>query len=89
VGDLMDILRSQALRYRYTIMPGMTHGQWADLTSFGHRILTWHREVEVAVEQLEFLRRQGCDEAQGYLFAKALPAADLDGWLRSADRTLA
>ncbi|HEY4069297.1 MAG TPA: EAL domain-containing protein [Burkholderiaceae bacterium] len=30
--------------------------------------------------QLEYLRRQGCDEGQGYHYSKALPAADLDAW---------
>ena len=27
--------------------------------------------------QLEFLRRHGCDEMQGYLFSKPLPEAEL------------
>ncbi|MEO5831667.1 MAG: EAL domain-containing protein [Rhodanobacter sp.] len=30
------------------------------------------------VEQLEFLREQGCDEAQGYYFSKPLPVAQMD-----------
>jgi diguanylate cyclase (GGDEF)-like protein len=29
-------------------------------------------------DQLEFLRRQGCDVIQGYLFSRPLPAADLE-----------
>lgn len=33
--------------------------------------------------QLEFLREQGCDEVQGYLFSRPLPAAAFEAWLRA------
>ncbi|MGE0386009.1 MAG: putative bifunctional diguanylate cyclase/phosphodiesterase [Gammaproteobacteria bacterium] len=33
--------------------------------------------------QLAFLREKGCDQAQGYLFSRPVPAQDLDGMLRS------
>jgi diguanylate cyclase (GGDEF)-like protein/PAS domain S-box-containing protein len=36
--------------------------------------------VETA-EQLDFLRRQGCDEVQGYYFARPMPADEADAWL--------
>jgi EAL domain-containing protein (putative c-di-GMP-specific phosphodiesterase class I)/CheY-like chemotaxis protein len=32
-------------------------------------------------EQLEFLRVRGCDSAQGYLFSRPLPPAELTSWL--------
>ena len=32
---------------------------------------------------LEVLQRSGCDTAQGYLFSKALPSADMERWLAS------
>ena len=36
--------------------------------------------------QLEFLRAQGCDEGQGYLFAKPLPVAQLADWVKTGSR---
>lgn len=42
-----------ALRHKYTLMLGTTHGQWAELQSFGKRVLTWCQELEVACEMLE------------------------------------
>ncbi len=45
------------------------------------RLKTIAEGVET-VEQLEYLRRQGCNEVQGYYFSKPLPAPELDAWLR-------
>ena len=38
-------------------------------------------DVAHGVGQAEQLRAMGCDEVQGYLYAKPLPAADLVRWL--------
>nr|WP_255593499.1 EAL domain-containing protein [Acidovorax sp. sic0104] len=37
--------------------------------------------------QLEFLRAQGCDEGQGYLFSRPLPAQDFEAYLREHAHT--
>ncbi|GAB1390115.1 hypothetical protein MASR1M6_22970 [Rubrivivax sp.] len=34
-----------------------------------------------SAEQLDFLRRQGCDEVQGYYFARPMPADEASAWL--------
>ena len=38
-------------------------------------------------EQLEFLRDRGCDEAQGYLFARPMPATDIECWMAEYNNT--
>jgi diguanylate cyclase (GGDEF)-like protein len=42
------------------------------------------------VEQLNFLRLQRCDQVQGYLFSKPLPADQLESWIkeRSARKSI-
>jgi EAL domain-containing protein (putative c-di-GMP-specific phosphodiesterase class I) len=41
--------------------------------------------IETA-RQEDFLRRQGCDLAQGFLFSPPLPAKDVPGWLLAWQR---
>ncbi|MDP3741475.1 MAG: lyase family protein [bacterium] len=45
---LEQVFRELALKHRYTIMNGRTHGMEAELQSFGKRVLTWIAEFRVA-----------------------------------------
>jgi adenylosuccinate lyase len=43
-------LENLAKKYRFTIMNARTHGQEAELQSFGARVLTWLVEYRIAIE---------------------------------------
>lgn len=45
--------------------------------ALGHKTIAEGIETP---EQLYFLQRIGCDKLQGYLFARPMPAADLENW---------
>jgi len=47
------ILMNMARKYRFTIMNGRTHGQEAELQTFGKRILTWFRDLHLDIRNLE------------------------------------
>ena len=63
---ITETLKSMARKYRYTIMNGRTHGQEADLQSFGKRCLTWlvainedRDKLLAAMENLKYSRLSG------------------------------
>lgn len=51
--DLEKILIKLAEKYRFTIMLSRTHGQWAELQSFGKRVLTWLRDLRLDKENID------------------------------------
>ena len=59
-----------------TAIVGMAHGLRCRVVAEG---------IETQ-EQLQFLRAQGCDEGQGFLFSHPLPAAQCGAWLRANRR---
>ncbi len=52
-STLEEIIKGMASRYRYTIMNGRTHGQEAELQTFGKRCLTWLQDLRVDLENQE------------------------------------
>jgi adenylosuccinate lyase len=55
IGDaqaLLNAIRDKAILYRYTPMNGRTHGQEAEVQSFGRRCLTWYRDIETGLSNL-------------------------------------
>lgn len=42
---LLEVLNGLAIKYRHTPMTGMTHGQAAEVQTFGKRGLTWWRDI--------------------------------------------
>jgi len=64
----------------------ITHAIIALSDSLGLRCIAEGVETEA---QLEFLRRHGCEEAQGFLFTRALPDDQLSGWWRAREDSMA
>jgi len=60
----------------------------ASVIAMGHALgLCVIAEGVETEQQLEFLKGRGCDEVQGYLFAKPVAASEVAGLLGSAHRT--
>ncbi|MFA4942290.1 MAG: lyase family protein [Patescibacteria group bacterium] len=54
LGELLEKnLTYLAIRYRYTVMNARTHGQEAEMQTFGARVLTWLADYLVAKKALE------------------------------------
>jgi EAL domain-containing protein (putative c-di-GMP-specific phosphodiesterase class I) len=51
--------------------------------------LTTTAEGVEEVRQMSFLRANGCTQAQGYLFSKAMPASDIPAYLSQSPRDIA
>ncbi|MFA7171528.1 MAG: lyase family protein [Candidatus Paceibacterota bacterium] len=63
---LIKRLEEMSIEYRYTVMLARTHGQWAEIESFGKRCLTWLvilreglRNLERTEENLKFSKLSG------------------------------
>ena len=53
VNFLMEVLREKALTYRFVLKMGRTHGQQADLQTFGQVFLSWYADQRLCLNDLE------------------------------------
>ncbi|MDE5856099.1 MAG: adenylosuccinate lyase [Anaeroplasmataceae bacterium] len=54
--SFMEVLKSQALRYKKTPCIGRTHGIHADITSFGLKFVLWYEEMKRNLERFQNAR---------------------------------
>ena len=76
--DIQDIAIDEADRELVSATVVMAHALGLKVVAEG---------VETA-SQLDILRRLGCDFAQGYLFARPMPAGELAAYLEAAPSTI-
>jgi EAL domain-containing protein (putative c-di-GMP-specific phosphodiesterase class I)/GGDEF domain-containing protein len=69
---------AQSGRMLVQSMIGLSHG-------LGYRVVAEGVETQAAVD---LLREMGCDEAQGYRFARPLELADFRAWLQAHDAVM-
>jgi adenylosuccinate lyase len=51
IENFIEILREQAIRHKYTVMMGRTHGVHAEPTTFGLKMALWHEEMKRNLER--------------------------------------
>ena len=51
--DFMEILKTNALKYKDTIMIGRTHGVHAEITTFGMKFALWYEEMKRNLERFD------------------------------------
>lgn len=53
IQDFMDILKTNALKYKDTLMIGRTHGIHAEITTFGLKFALWYEEMKRNQQRFE------------------------------------
>ncbi|MBR3312107.1 MAG: adenylosuccinate lyase [Solobacterium sp.] len=53
----MEILKTNALKYKNTVMMGRTHGVHAEITTFGMKFALWYEEMKRNMERFESARK--------------------------------
>lgn len=58
LDDLIKIMEGMARKYRYTIMNARTHGQEAEMQTWGARVLTWIATMQEATKDLKEAKKK-------------------------------
>ncbi|MDQ0360980.1 adenylosuccinate lyase [Breznakia pachnodae] len=53
LGEFLDVLRLQAIRYKDTVCMGRTHGVHAEITTFGLKFALWFDEMKRNIERFK------------------------------------
>jgi adenylosuccinate lyase len=57
IAELISVLESKAIEYKYTIMMGRTHGVHAEPTTFGLKMALWAQEMKRNAQRLAEARK--------------------------------
>jgi adenylosuccinate lyase len=57
IADLISVLESKAIEYKYTLMMGRTHGVHAEPTTFGLKMALWAQEMKRNAQRLTQARK--------------------------------
>ena len=63
--DLMEVLAARAREYKYTLMPGRTHGVHAEPVTFGLKLAGWYTEIERHIERITRPGTVSCGKISG------------------------
>jgi adenylosuccinate lyase len=53
IGNLIDVLKEKALKHKYTLMVGRTHGVHAEPITFGFKMALWFSEMQRNLERMK------------------------------------
>jgi adenylosuccinate lyase len=55
--NLLEVLKSQSLKYKDLVMMGRTHGVHAEPITFGYKLLGWYYEIKQHYEMLDYVKK--------------------------------
>ncbi|MCF6514669.1 adenylosuccinate lyase [Lactobacillus sp. S2-2] len=58
LNTLLETIKEKALKYKYTVMMGRTHGVQAEPTTFGLKIARWYAEMKRNINRFEYVSKE-------------------------------